>query len=300
MACYNPQPAWLLENGSISFIERGKILKRLEMPCGHCMGCRLERTRQWAVRCTHEAQLHGINNAFITLTYDDANVPEPPTLDYRHFQLFMKRLRKEVGPVRFFMCGEYGDKNRRPHYHACIFGYRFPDRTYWSKSPSGAINYRSAQLEKLWPFGLSVVGDVTYQSASYIASYITKKITGDLADAHYRYISPDGVIHQLKPEFCQMSLKPGIGADWYHKYASQLENFDHVVVNGRPQKPPKYYDKLRKRADPLSMEEAKAQREYKTLTSTSYAENNTPERDKVREEVMTSRRSTFKIRKGSL
>jgi len=97
-----------------------------------------------------------------------------------------------------------------------------------------------------------------------------------------------------------MSLKPGIGANWYHKYASQLENFDHVVINGRPQKPPRYYDKLRKRADPVSMQEAKDQREYKTLTHHEYGFNNTPERDKVREEVMLSRRSTHKIRKGNL
>lgn len=215
----------------------------------------------------------------------------------------MKRLRQEVAPttVRFFMCGEYGDKTRRPHYHACIFGHYFPDRKYWSKGKSGSKNYRSAQLEKLWPFGQSLVGDVNYQSASYIASYIVKKVNGDIAEQHYRYIDPlTGEISQLKPEFCQMSLKPGIGAGWYEKYAQQLENFDHVVINGRPQKPPRYYDKLRRRKDRLSMEEAKAQREFKALTSSSFKENNSPERDAVRIEVLESRRKNLKIRKGEL
>lgn len=300
MACYHPSAAWLLEDGSITLIERGPITKRIELPCGQCIGCRLERTRQWAVRCVHEAQLHGVNNAFITLTYDKEHL-KSPSLDYRDFQLFMKRLRKDCAvPVRFFMCGEYGDKNRRPHFHACIFGWRFNDRKYWSKGLSGTINYRSAQLEKLWPFGQSLVGDVTYGSAQYIASYIVKKVNGDRAAEHYRYIDDDGVIHQLTPEFCHMSLKPGIGALWYQKYASQLEDFDHVVVAGRPQKPPKYYDKLRRRADRVSMQDAKDQREHKALTSSSHKENNSPERDEVREAVAVSRRNFYKVRKGDL
>lgn len=222
--------------------------------------------------------------------------------------------------MRFFMCGEYGDLNRRPHFHACIFGYRFPDRKYWSKGKSGSLNYRSAQLERLWPFGQCLVGDVNYKSASYIASYIVKKVNGDMAEQHYRYVDPvTGVITQLNPEFCRMSLKPGIGAGWYEKYASQLDAFDHVVVNGRPSKPPRYYDKLRRRGLTVeklpddfvgpprgwrsgvsSLHEAKAQREHKVVKSSAFKENNTPERDAVRETVTIARRSFHKVRKGEL
>ena len=131
MTCYHPLECWRVDGQSkLAFVKPREALirEKLEVPCGQCIGCRLERSRQWAVRCIHEAQLHK-DNCFITLTYNDEHLPSPPSLSVRDFQLFMKRLRKRFGKgIRFFHCGEYGEKYGRPHYHACLFGFDFPDR----------------------------------------------------------------------------------------------------------------------------------------------------------------------------
>ena len=138
MTCYHPMPAVRMVDGSVKFISRNKrgVDGTLELPCGQCIGCRLERSRQWAVRCLHEASLHE-NNSFITLTYDDASMPLGGSLCYRDFQLFMKQLRKVTGKVTFYCGGEYGEQLSRPHYHACIFGFDFPDKVYFKKSSDG-------------------------------------------------------------------------------------------------------------------------------------------------------------------
>lgn len=144
------------------FVERGDIVGELSLPCGRCTGCRLERSRQWAVRCMHEASQHK-KNCFITLTFDSEHCPKDMSLDYRVFQLFMKRFRKRVHPlsIRFYMCGEYGELFGRPHYHALIFGYDFPDKAYYAKSGAGEDIYISRVLSDLWPFGLATIGECT-------------------------------------------------------------------------------------------------------------------------------------------
>lgn len=101
MACFYPLAAWQTDDGDIVFKERGAIKRALTLPCGQCVGCRLERSRQWAVRCMHEASLYD-QNAFVTLTYDQDHLPESGSLRYRDFQLFCKRARDKLGPFRFF------------------------------------------------------------------------------------------------------------------------------------------------------------------------------------------------------
>ena len=222
--------------------------KRIFLPCGRCIGCRLERSRQWAVRCMHEASMHK-RNCFLSLTYAPEFLPEGGTLCYRHFQLFMKKLRKYFGGtrIRFYMCGEYGGKKGRPHYHACLFGVDFDDKKLWGKSDSGHNIYRSAILEKLWTFGFSSVGDLCFASAAYTARYIVDKVTGDLAVDHYSVtdiVNPvTGEVFQKVPEFNNMSRKPGIASDWFDKYSADVFPHDYVVVNGKECKPPRYYDK---------------------------------------------------------
>lgn len=175
----------------------------------------------------------------------------------------MKRLRKQYGPVRFYMCGEYGETTRRPHYHACIFGLDFSDdRTLHNVSPKGHPLYTSRTLANLWGLGHCLIGELTFDSAAYVARYILKKQTGDLAPAHYRYISPDGEVSQLEPEFCRMSLKPGIGALWYEKFKSDVYPHDYVVINGVKTKPPRYFDKLYKRENADSFIDVQDNREY--------------------------------------
>lgn len=202
------------------------------LACGRCIGCRLEYTRQWGVRCMHEASLYDFN-VFVTLTYDDPHLPVNGSLDYSHFQLFMRYLRRTGRKVRFFMSGEYGDETLRPHYHALLFNCWFPDMKYWRMSDSGFKLYRSAELESLWTRGNSEIGMVSFESARYCAKYVTKRITGDGAAAHYG----DRV-----PEFARMSLKPGIGAEWFKRHGwSDVLPDGQVVVNGRKSAAPRFY-----------------------------------------------------------
>lgn len=279
MPCYTPLSAFRTPAG-VEFHDTGRG-EPIQLPCGRCIGCRLERSRMWATRIMFESQFHP-SNSFITLTYNDKHLPDPPSLDYTHFQLFMKRLRKHFGPLRFYMCGEYGDLNRRPHYHACIFGTDFPDRIFHSVLSSGYNVYRSQALESLWPYGFSSVCDLSFDSAAYVARYCLKKITGDLAEEHYKYVHPEtGEVSQLTPEFAHMSLKPGIGSQWFDKYKKHSSH-DYVVINGRRCKPPRYYDKLLKRADPARLEEFKETRQFDAYPRRL---DNLPHRLAVKQEV---------------
>lgn len=240
MACFRPIDAWQLVSGHIVFVERGNILRSLTLPCGQCIGCRLERSRQWAIRCMHEASMHE-RNAFVTLTYNEEHFS--PSLNYRDFQLFMKRARDKLGSFRFYMCGEYGERTFRPHFHALLFGLSFDDAYLWRTSGSGFPLYRSPTLELLWEKGSSEIGEVTFESAAYVARYVVKKVTGRGAENHYKRVDPDtGEIVDVVPEFTRMSLKPGIGRPWIEKYYTDVYPEDVVMVNGMKCKPPRYYD----------------------------------------------------------
>lgn len=188
----------------------------------------------------HEASLYDAN-AFITLTYDDEHVGT--SLCYDDYQLFMRYLRRAFGKVRFFMCGEYGDTNGRAHYHACIFGENFySDRYPWRISPSGNQLYRSPSLEACWKYGSVEIGDLTFESAAYVARYCVKKVTGEKAKDHYESLDiRTGEIITKVPEFCRMSLKPGIGMDWLRLYHGELLANRAVVVNGVKAALPRYY-----------------------------------------------------------
>lgn len=295
MPCYQPMPAVRMSDGSVKFVSRNKrgVDSTLELPCGQCIGCRLERSRQWAMRCLHEASLYD-RNSFVTLTYDDSNLPVGGTLKYDDFQRFMKRLRKRVkSPVRFYMGGEYGEQLMRPHYHACLFGYDFPDRVYYRRTSSGEKIYTSKLLESLWPYGLSSIGDVTFQSAAYIARYCVQKVTGDLAESHYRVITDDGEVIDRVPEFNHMSLKPGIGSRWLVKFQTDVYPRDYVVINGVKTKPPKYYDVLFERENPGVFSELVAQRELDGYVQQLAGEHSNA-RLAVKEQIQVARVSMLK------
>lgn len=300
MACFSPLDAWQTEGGDIVFVERGNILRSLILPCGQCVGCRLERSRQWAMRCLHESQMHE-NSCFITLTYSEDNLPYRGSLEYRHFQLFMKRLRRKLGiPVRFYMCGEYGDTYGRPHFHACLFGCFFDDRVPFSKSGSGSVVYTSELLSSLWDRGFASVGDVTFESAAYVARYVMKKVTGSLAESHYERFCPiTGEIYSLVPEFTHMSLKPGIGFSWFEKFKCEVygrsvddvDTADYVIVNGQKVRPPKYYDRLLTVMDPMSKDWLDFSRYTKAQ---SFGDDYTVDRLRAREICAKARLSFLK------
>lgn len=294
MTCYNPITAYKTGSGEVVFREAARYgdSVQIQLPCGQCIGCRLERSRQWGMRCMHEAQMH-TDNCFITLTYNEENAPHRNNLNHSDFQKFMKRLRKYVGvstSISYYMGGEYGEQNNRPHFHACIFGYNFADRKYFSRSPSGEKLYRSETLERLWPFGYSTIGEVNFQSAAYIARYCLKKVTGKAAEQHYKRHDEEGE-YQLTPEYNRMSLKNPIGKKWLAKYKNDVYNYDHVIVNGQECKPPKYYDKLLKKWDNERLEAIKEEREQNSL---NHKADNTPQRLAAREQFQHARIKALK------
>lgn len=261
----------------------------VKVPCGQCIGCRLEKSRQWAMRCMHEASLYE-DNCFLTLTYDDEHLPKDLSLDVREFQLFMKRFRFECGAgIRFFHCGEYGERYGRPHYHAIIFNYDFPDKVLFKRSNGFAL-YTSDILSRLWSNGYAVIGDVTFDSAAYVARYVMKKVTGEASDEHYKVIV-DGQEFNKRPEYTTMSRRPGIGKGWFDKYWRDVYRGDFVVVDGVKMLPPKFYDSQFEAIDPTVFGRIKRRR---VVAADKVRSNNTSGRHRVRETVKASRISLLK------
>lgn len=261
MTCFHPLQAWRKAGAynpktgkwPLTFKrEEGHGIDSVSVPCGQCIGCRLERSREWAIRCVHEASLYN-ENCFVTLTYNDQSYPSDGSLNKRDVQLFLKRLRKHFDEdrIRYFQCGEYGELLNRPHHHMLIFGFDFPDKTFWKMS-HGFPLYRSESLERLWPLGYSNIGGVTFESAAYVARYIVKKITGDNAKEHYQGRSS---------EYVTMSRRPGIARAWTEKYLNDVYPEDYVIIrNGLKCRPPRYYDNIFDVVNPEKMEEIKNKR----------------------------------------
>lgn len=293
MACFHPLSAFQSFRKSDSgknqiFFSRPRdsAFVPIKLPCGQCVGCRLERSRQWALRCLHESSLH-FNNSFVTLTYSDEFLPADGSLNLDHFQRFMKRLRKRFGEgIRFYHCGEYGEKFRRPHYHAIIFGLDFSDKKLW-KVNNGQPLYTSDVLSSIWTYGYAVIGSVTFESAAYVARYIMKKVTGPMANDYYTVVDGDtGEVFKLKPEYTTMSRRPGIASGWYDRFKGDCYPSDFIVHRGFKVKPPKYYDRLFEAEFPSDF--AKIKRDRK-VASKLHLDNQTPDRLLVREEVTHAR-----------
>ncbi|AXL14759.1 replication initiator protein [Microviridae sp.] len=292
MSCFKPLEAWRSSektpNGKnrIVFNKSAKVtsLTSLKLPCGMCIGCRLDRSLVWAIRCVHEAQLHD-QNSFITLTYSPEAMPRDGSLIKFHFQDFMKRLRKHPlfnsQTVRYFMCGEYGEKFSRPHYHACLFGIDFPDKQPF-KDNEGIITWSSELLDSIWTHGYTTIGEVNFDTAAYTARYITKKVLGqEKEDHYYRTCEHTMNLVPIEPEYATMSLKPAIGKEWYEKYKSDIYPSDFLVHQGKKLKIPRYYDNLYEIAGG-DIEEIKTVRKQNMR---KHLKDNTPERLAVREEV---------------
>lgn len=284
MPCYFPLEAYRVPGGGVTFKRRESTGVQLKLACGQCIGCRLDRSRAWALRCVHEAQQHE-QNSFLTLTYRDEDLPHGGTLVKDHVQRFMKRLRKSIAPkkVRYYLVGEYGEKFSRPHYHVLLFGHRFDDCELWSVSKKGERLYQSEKLNRLWGYGYCLSGDVTFESAAYCARYCLKKINGERQAEHYwRVCERTGEAHEVVPEFVTMSRRPGIGKTWFDLYKSDVYPHDTVVHNGKKFRPPRYYDKLLEQTDADLLERLKKER---VKNAKKHSENNTSERLEVRHKV---------------
>lgn len=215
----------------------------------------------------------------------------------------MKRFRSALdrrgGPkVRFYMCGEYGEKLSRPHYHALMFNWWPSDARLWKQTKTGPL-FTSEFLSGVWGHGYAVIGSVTFESAAYVSRYITKKITGEAASDHYEtefYDDATGEIFQRLPEFTNMSRKPGIAHDWFQKWKGDVYPADQIVLrNGRVMRPPRYYDRKFELEMPAEFELIKQKRK---VSLEKMQEELTIERLNARQKVAEARLNLSKRNLG--
>lgn len=263
MPCYTPETGYRSKLGRNPETGKWPIVFNakdgyhdmpVKVPCGHCIGCRLDYSRKWAIRCVLEAQLHR-KNCFLTITYDEAHCPKDGNLQKKHMQDFWKRLRKEAGKLRYYMAGEYGEETSRPHYHACIFGWKPDDLQVWKEKTDFNL-YTSKTLNDIWGQGYVVVGDVTWDSAAYCARYVLKKLNKkeDVQKAE----------KQLQKEFVAMSRRPGIAQGWYEKYKDDVYPMDKIVISDKIKvRPPRYFDDRYEVGNRRELEKIKGRRRRK-------------------------------------
>ena len=291
MACAKPLTAYYAKAVNPSGL-RSLVFKKelsfsgipIPVPCKQCTLCRLARAGEWASRAMHEKRMHS-DSAFLTLTYRDealTRTPDGATLVKRDLQLFMKRLRLErQSGLRYLACGEYGERTKRPHYHMLLFNTCFPDMKYHKMSGEKKL-YASAELDSLWKLGDCLIGEVEFESCAYVAGYVVKKITGELAASHYG---------ARVPEFQVQSL--GLGRSYYERYASEIHAHDTVVMRGHEVKVPRYYDYRRNKVDPDGVEALKKERRLRAM---KFKADNTPARLRVKERFQELKRETFRRR----
>ncbi|WNK14890.1 MAG: replication initiator protein [Microvirus sp.] len=261
MACAAPMRAYKASTGRLVFFKKTEKeyhqepYTGLQIPCGTCILCREEQARQQAVRITHEAT-QWEQNSFITLTYNEDNLPDHGSLRYKDLVTFWKRLRKQTGKLRYYAVGEYGDKTLRPHYHACIFGHDFTQDSIICQETPHRL-WINLELTKCWGMGDVKVGMLNFQTARYTASYVTKKLR-----SKQKYVRVDQESGELIPvEQPRAFMSRNLGLRWWEIYGHQLKDHDHVIIDGQKQKPPKMYDRwLTEQGDIQKIEEIKRKR----------------------------------------
>lgn len=288
MPCYRPIECWRSKHKnpsgkrSLVFSEKHALQPDdvQKISCGVCVGCRMDKANEWSIRMMHESQYHD-ENLFITLTYNDESLwskDNPMSLDYRDIQLFNKKLRKKGYQFRFYMAGEYGPTNGRPHWHGIYFGLSLPDLEDIRLSPRQDIYYGSKTLEQTWGMGYVTIGALTPESAAYTARYTMKKQRGDSnrtkenangldklgEPCRLHWTNPDsGEVLPLNPERSAMSMRPGIGAQWIKENLMDTYKDDFVVFGGRERRVPRYYDNVLLQNDPWKFDDIKFDRQQK-------------------------------------
>lgn len=292
-----------------TYIESKLIRDYKEIPCGKCIGCRLDYSRTWANRMMLELEYHD-SAYFLTLTYDNENVPvtyyadertgeaiEALTLVKRDVQLFFKRLRKAGQKVRYYLAGEYGDNTMRPHYHAIVYGLVLNDLQVIKRSSEGVL-YTSDYLTKIWKNGIVGVANVTWNTCAYVARYVTKKLNGKLGEFYK--------VHNIQPEFCLMSRRPGIGRQYYEDNKNRIYETDELIIKtkegGKSVRPPRYFDNIYEIEYPEKFEELKERRMEKSKalrklklaqTDLNYLDLLRVEESKKQRQVKALKRSEF-------
>lgn len=279
MPCFHPIKGWIGRDGKFTTnCKKTWIDKRedVQIPCGQCLGCKLEYSRQWAIRCQHELQYHK-ENCFITMTYDDEHLPSRG-VEKKHVQDFFKRLRYHLNNddnykkrlrlyhgrdpsfdfevnIRYFGCSEYGGQTLRPHYHFMIFGFIPDDLVLYSQGGSGCKVYLSEMLSEIWSHGNVLVGEsCNFETAAYIARYVVKNFEQkELLDGNFFK-----VFHKT---FVLSSRNPAIGYRYFEENLRQLKRLDKVTIReGLIVNPSKYYDRKLKEVDEKSFMRIKEKR----------------------------------------
>lgn len=306
MPCYHPYirienrtKPYKTQKGTIAYkttIERANdITSRIEelrhhgnykyqvIPCGNCIGCRLEYSREWANRGYLEAKCYK-NNYFVTITYNEENIKTNEeiidrdgitytndgewkgTLVPKDLTDFIKRLRRimereynQKSGIRYMACGEYGEQNERPHYHIIFFNLNLPtDSFYNPKIINEEIYYQNKIIEKAWKKGISNISEASWNNIAYTARYITKKLKGKGAEEYY-------ATKGQEKEFLRVSRMPGIGKPYYDKYKKEIYQNDEIIIKNKEGviscKPPHYFDDLYEKEQPERMKKIKRKRE---------------------------------------
>lgn len=198
------------------------------VPCGHCVGCRMDYIRDWTHRMVYELIANNYQAIFVTLTYDNSHLPmciDGPTLSKRDCQLFIKRLRKAFPDrkIRYYIAGEYGPITHRPHYHAIIYGLSLSDFSDLRKVGQNELKqpyYSSLKFASIWQNGFVQMSEVNYSTCSYVARYVTKKAYGlDLQEFAER-----------QPEFNLSSRCPGIGFSMAPEVILSGDSYDYLAL----------------------------------------------------------------------
>lgn len=310
MSCESPRIIWLKRDLPINFQEytekeQKKFTKPAMMyrsgyypvavPCGHCLGCKLDHASEWATRITTEAR-QWEKCCFITLTYNNGlrktfdgqtinklslpiNQKGQMTLFKKDVQDFLKRLRwhekgiqewenprngKKERPIRYLVCGEYGPKGGRPHYHMALFNYEPDDLKPYKQNKQGDWLYTSKKLQSIWGNGFVVIGKLSYKSASYIARYTMKKAYSGERQTWTRWgydyqkqkrykIKSNYQKQKPQAEFIQMSTGVGLGRLWWEENKEFCKKWGYISIkigDKVQHKPlPKYFKKLWEKED---------------------------------------------------
>lgn len=296
MSCFHTIRAWKLGDGSISFTipkNYNSEVMELQIPCGKCIGCKLDHANDWATRCWCEMQSWE-NNCFITLTYNDENLPANGYLVKKDLQDFMKRLRyyyegdqewtnpisgKKEYPIRFLACGEYGPNGtHRPHYHILIFNWKPKDKLkFYKENHNGDRLLISQKITEIWGKGFTTVGDLNYKSACYVSRYCTKKLFKGAKHEILKKV-------EIQPEFILMSRNGGIGIKYWDKYQEAILQREGILIKTKDKvknrQIPKYFEKKYKEKNEKKYEKYKEKKikkgrenMRKTLEKTSLTES---------------------------
>lgn len=227
------------------------LVDYIDIPCRQCPECSAAMKREWTARAIAEAQVHD-KMCFLTLTYNPISVPmvttvdddgviyDRPTLRHRDWQLFMYRLRQFFDvPVRFMMCGEYGSRTYRPHYHAIMYGISiddFSDLKVYRSTKNGDILYTSDRLDlNLWQLGKCMIGDCSSATCGYVAGYVDKKFDSVRGKKFYELTG-------LVPPYIRSSNQPGLGRAWFDANLDKFNDvYDYVSLGNKLSAPTKIF-----------------------------------------------------------